>query len=121
MLSSLEYRAKSYGKVCDDTDSESDIDYIVEMNIDGIYDVSAKVKIVDAGDLNDLSSDDDDDEKMDDVDLVPENYMPSFRAQEFPEIKTKAQLTYRQLFSPTMPVYGEGGVNDDAFFCCCEQ
>ena len=28
--------------------------------------------------------------------------MPEFRARAFPRIKTKAQLTYRQLFSPTM-------------------
>ena len=58
--------------------------------------------MINADDLSDLSSDEEDDEKMDDVDLVPEIDTPAFRAQAFPEIKSKAQLTYRQLFSPTM-------------------
>ena len=44
---SPEYRGKSYVKVCDDADSESHIDDTVEMNFDGIYDVSTNVKIID--------------------------------------------------------------------------
>ena len=44
----------------------------------------AEVKIIDAGELADLSSNEDDDEKMDGVDLVPEIDMPAFRAQAFP-------------------------------------
>ena len=102
---SPKYRAKRYADVCDDADDESHADDSVEMDFDGNFDVSGKVKIVDADDLKDDSSvsddDDDDDETMADVDLFEEIDMPKFRAQAFPGIKTKAQLTYRLLFSPT--------------------
>ena len=52
---SPKYRAKSYDEVCDAADSESHIDHTVEMDFDGIYDVSEKVKVVDADDLSNIS------------------------------------------------------------------
>ena len=73
-------RAKRYAKVCDDADDESHADDAVEMNFDGIFDVSEKVKIVDADDFSDSSSVDDDGETMTDVDLLTEIGMPEFRA-----------------------------------------
>ena len=97
---SPKYRAKRYPNVCDDADNESHADDAVEMGCDGIFDVSEKVKIVDVDDFEENSLVDDD-ETMADVDLLEEIYMPEFRAQAFPGIQTKAQLTC-QLFSPTM-------------------
>ena len=58
------------------------------------------MKYIDAVALSDLSSDEEDDEKMDGVDFVPEIDMPVFRARAFPGIKTNARLTYRQLSPP---------------------
>ena len=67
------------------------------MYFDGIFDVSEKVKIVDADGFSESSSIDDDDETMADVDLFPEIDTPEFCAQASPVNNTKAQLTYRQL------------------------
>ena len=43
---SPKYRAKSYGKVFDDADSESHIDETIKINVDGIYGVLAEVKLL---------------------------------------------------------------------------
>ena len=99
---SPKYRAKRYAEVCDDAGDESHADDAAEMDFDGIFDVSEKVKIVDADDFSDSSSVDDDDKTIADVDLLTQIHMPEFRVQACPGIKTKAQLTYRQLFSPAM-------------------